>query len=964
GTALDQSFDGDSRSFTLNYVDWDHPERNAFHAAVEYSVERNRSMETARPDIVLFVNGIPFAVIECKSPKADIAQAVSQSIRNQGDDYIPRLFVFAQLVMGINKNTHRYATVGSKEKFWAVWKETGMASGSQNHERLQAYVNKTLPEDVRRKIEDALEIKQPIPRENRRITDQDIALFSLCRPERLLELTWKFTVFDNGEKKIARYQQYFVVKSTLDRVKMIDKEGRRQGGIIWHTQGSGKSLTMIMLARNLALDPDVRDPRMVLVTDRDDLDKQLGNTFTACGLQPSRATSGKNLHRLIRQERKSIITTLIHKFDKAISYSKEIDDSADIFVLVDESHRSQFGSFSARMRQMFPRACYLGFTGTPLLKKEKNNFIRFGGLIEPHYSISQAVEDKAVVPLLYEGRMVNILQNKAAIDLWFERHTEGLSLKQQADLKQKYAKAEMLNKTDQVVYMNAFDISEHYRANWQGTGFKAQLVSPDKVTAIKYRQFLKEIGMVSSEVLISSPDTREGYDEVNAESKDINVRFWKQMMAQFGNEEEYNKQLINRFKYGPDPEIIIVVDKLLTGFDAPRNAVLYLCKTLREHALLQAIARVNRLYENKDFGYIVDYANVLGALDQALTMYSEFEGFDEADIEGTMTSIQAEIEKLPERYSAVCDIFKSVKNKNDEEEYEVLLADEALREEFYQRLTALGKTLAIALSSEKFVMETPVHLQQRYKSELKKYQALRASVKLRYADGIDYRDYEPKIKKLLDTHIQANDVQQLNEPVNIFDENTFHQVKNEQGVYTTLKTTAARADMIAHEMKRSITEKMEEDPTFYEKFSILIQQAIDAYRAKRLSDLEYLNTISEIREQLAGNVHDDAPKLLGNNADAVAYFGTVKDILKTYPLNQPALETVSAEIALKIDEILLKHRKVQFWDDKDAQNRAINEIDDYFYDVIRKQKGIEITYDDMDAIIEKTFRIAKHRNLQ
>ncbi|MCK9267050.1 type I restriction endonuclease, partial [bacterium] len=276
GTALDQSFDGDSRSFTLNYVDWDHPERNAFHAAVEYSVERNRSMETARPDIVLFVNGIPFAVIECKSPKADIAQAVSQSIRNQGDDYIPRLFVFAQLVMGVNKNTHRYATVGSKEKFWAVWKETGMASGSQNHERLQAYVNEALPEDVRRKIEDALEIKQPTPRENRRITDQDIALFSLCRPERLLELTWKFTVFDNGEKKIARYQQYFVVKSTLDRVKMIDNEGRRQGGIIWHTQGSGKSLTMIMLARNLALDPDVRDPRMVLVTDRDDLDKQLG----------------------------------------------------------------------------------------------------------------------------------------------------------------------------------------------------------------------------------------------------------------------------------------------------------------------------------------------------------------------------------------------------------------------------------------------------------------------------------------------------------------------------------------------------------------------------------------------------------------------------------------------------------------------------------------------------------------
>jgi len=281
---------------------------------------------------------------------------------------------------------------------------------------------------------------------------------------------------------------------------------------------------------------------------------------------------------------------------------------------------------------MFPNACYLGFTGTPLLKKERNNFTKFGKLIEPHYSITQAVKDGAVVPLLYEGRHVEMEQNKKAIDLWFDRHTQGLSREQKADLKRKYARAEMLNKADQVIYMRAFDLSEHYRANRQGIGFKAQLVAPNKVSALKYQSYLDEIGLVTSEVVISSPDMREGYEETDGEPTDEVIKFWKKMMKRYGSEEEYTKQLINQFKHGSHPEILIVVDKLLTGFDAPKNTVLYLCRKLREHTLLQAIARVNRLAEGKDFGFIVDYAGMLGELDQALSMYSAFEGFDESDI--------------------------------------------------------------------------------------------------------------------------------------------------------------------------------------------------------------------------------------------------------------------------------------------------------------------------------------------
>lgn len=959
GTALEQIIDGDSKSFNINFIDWKNPDRNAFHVTVEFSVERNRSTETTRPDIVLFVNGIPFVVIECKAPQVEIEQAISQSIRNQNDEHIPKLFVYSQLVLALNKNKAMYATIGTPARFWAAWKELGLKGGQKEIENLEASLSTSPPEATVSHLSSIFDVAPESLQSDRLVTEQDKALYSLCRPERLLELAYQFTVFDGGVRKVARYQQYFVVKSTLSRVKQFNSKGARKGGIIWHTQGSGKSLTMVMLARNLAFDPAIIDPRIVLVTDRDDLDRQLGNTFAACGLRASRATSGRNLLELVAEGKAGIITTLIHKFEKAYGFSRYRDESADIFVLVDEGHRTQFGSFSARMRQMFPNACYLGFTGTPLLKKEKNNFTKFGELVEPHYSITQAVEDGAVVPLLYEGRHVEMTQNKEAVDTWFERHTQGLTIDQKADLKRKYARAEMLNKADQVIYMRAFDISEHFRCNWQGTGFKAQLVAPNKASALKYHDYLDQLGMVSSAVVISPPDTREGYNEVDDETSDEVLKFWEKMMKRYGSEGEYTKQLINQFKFGSDPEILIVVDKLLTGFDAPRNAVLYLCRTLTEHTLLQAIARVNRIHEGKDFGYIVDYASVLGELDQALTMYSAFENYEAPDIAGTLASITSEIEKLPERYSALWDIFKTIKHSYDEEEYELLLADLDVREEFYRRLTDFGKTLSIALSSEKFLTETDDRTIFTYKGDLRKFLSLRASVRLRYAEAIDYRDYEPKIKKLLDTHIQANNAIQLNKPVNIFDDSMFNEVKEEQGV----KSTASVADTIAHATKRAATERMNEDPAFYEKFSKLIQQAIEDFRAKRISDLEYLSRVTEIRNKVVGKVHEDMPERLAGNEDAMAYYGVIKPLLRKDGSDgqEPDDESAAVDTAIAIHQILNRHKKVNFWDDEDAQKQVVNDIDDFLFDELKTQRRIELTPEQMDSIISRTLQVAKHR---
>ncbi len=954
GTAMEQSIEGDSKSFTLNYVDWSTPSNNAFHVTAEFPVERTRSTETARPDIVLFVNGIPFAVIECKSPSDKVEAAISQTIRNQTEDYIPRLFIYAQLLMGINKNGSRYATVGTEQKFWSLWREK-----EDKDKDVERVVNTPLKAETKnslfsgdfstaRRYFDELGVRQ--------ITEQDRTIYSLCRPERLMELSRLFTLFDAGKKKIARYQQFFVVRSALQHIKIFDNEGRRKGGMIWHTQGSGKSLTMVWFARLLAMDKEIINPRIIMATDRKDLDRQIEKVFRQCGVEPERAATGRELLELIRSKM-PVVTTLVHKFDKALNAGNLSDDDPGIFVLVDESHRTQFGNLAARMRQMLPRACYIGFTGTPLTNEQKNNFLKFGGLIQPSYSVRQALDDEAIVPLLYEGRHVEMEQDKAAVDLWFERHTADLSEKQKADLKKKYSRANTLNKAKRVVYMRAFDISEHYRTNWQGTGFKAQLVAPDKATAVHYHQFMKEIDAVSSEVVISPPDMREGFEDID-EGPNSDVRnFWDSMMKRFGSETQYSENIIERFKSADEPEILIVVDKLLTGFDVPVNTVLYLCRKLREHTLLQAIARVNRLHEGKDFGYIVDYEGVLGELNTALTMYDALEGFDEKDLERTLVSVNAQIDKLPQKHSHLWDAFREVKNQADEEAYERLLGDDARRDDFYRLLGEYAKTLAIALSSHQFLTETDETVLRQYRDDLKRFEQLRKSVKLRYADSVDYREHEPKIKKLLDTHIQADTVTQINKP-----ENVFHGLPTgESGAEVEYgsKTEASWADRIAHLMKRTISEKMEEDPAFYEKFSNLIQQVIDEFRAGRISGVEYLDKVSRMKKDFDSRGHEDVPKKLRLNGDAAAFFGVIQPVLQTCTTG--TCDKHSADTAVAIHDILQRHGKVHFWDDPDARNNAINDIEDYLYDEVKAKRGIELNNEQLDEIIERTMRIARNR---
>lgn len=965
GTTITKSIDGDSKSYSFRYIDWDRPENNVFHVTAEFSVERTGSSQTKRCDIVAFVNGIPILVIENKRPTESLKKADSQLIGYQNEDNIPQLFHFAQLLTGMNRNEARYATVGTPRKFWQSWRDE-----EDTDEAIAPFSNRVLTAEEKDAIfsgdfADARAYFDAMAAEgDRAVTIQDRTVYALCRPERLLDLIRRFTVFDGGVRKVARHQQFFGIRRAVETVKQHDVSGARKGGVIWHTQGSGKSLTMVMLGRSLALERSIENPRIIIVTDRHDLDKQIKDTFKSCDLEPVRATSGAHLLELVHNKA-PLVTTIINKFDTALKNNKLVDEDPNIFVLVDESHRTQTGrygghsQFAAKMRRLLPKACYLGFTGTPLLKKEKNTLSTFGRLIH-RYAIDEAVADGAVVPLLYEGRLVEQQVSGAVIDRWFEKISEGLTENQKRDLKRKFSRMDAVARTDQAIRAKAFDISEHYRQHWQGTGFKAQLVAPSKAAAVRFKEVLDEIGHVSSAIVISPPDENEGNEEVDQESKDLVRRFWSRMMARYKTEEEYNRQIIDAFKGSGDPEILIVVSKLLTGFDAPRNTVLYVCKSLKEHNLLQAIARVNRLYEDggteKQFGFIVDYEGLLGELDSALTTYSAFEGYEAADLAGTVHDVREEIRKLPQLHDQLWDLFKPVRNKKDMEQFEQHLADEALRHEFYARLKAFSRCLHISLSSDKLFDVFDAAKVDALKRDWKQFSELKRSVQLRYQETVDVREFEPKIQKLLDDHVVAMPAETIIEVVNINDPDALKAVVEETGV-----SEASRADRIASATRRAITEKMDEDPTFYKAFSKLLEETIRAYREKRLSERDYLNSVVNLANKVARKDRGrDVPESIRGDEDAQAFFGILDGQMKTAGEVLVGGED-AANIAQQIIDIIKSHLIVDIWSNEVAQNNLRNAIDDYFFDVLRDEKGVDLPVEVLDELELKIMDLARAR---
>ena len=918
--------EGRMLSFNLKYIDWENLQNNVFHVTEEFAVDSRDKQHNARPDIVLFINGIPFAVMECKAPQVSVDQSVEQMIRNQQADYIPQLFKFAQIVLATNKNAVKYATAGTPKKFWNVWKE-------QN----EAFMHRQL----------AWLIPDRIP------TEQDKNIISLFSQERVFELIRYFILFDANVKKICRYQQYFAIKEIMKTIAENDEKGNRQSGVIWHTQGSGKSLTMVMLAKYILMELAACHPRVVIVTDRKELDGQIAATFSHTRLNPARATSGRHLVELVNSAKADVITSIINKFNTAERQETK-NYSRDVFVLVDESHRSNYGLMATKMRSVFPNACYIGFTGTPLMKREKNTMSKFGKLIHK-YTIKDGVEDGAIVPLIYEGRFVEQKVDEENIDLWFRQTTKRLTDAQKEDLRKRWSSIRRLTSTDARIKRIALDISEHFAEGYQNTGFKAMLATNYKRDAIRYLDCFERFGDLTCAVVISPPDIRESVDDADEGTDDLVVSYWNKMMKQYGDADRYEEAMKNKFCDG-EIDILIVCSKLLTGFDAPICQVLYIDKELKEHGLLQAIARTNRLHEGKDYGLIVDYRGLIEKLDTAVDMYSGagLENFDSGDLKGVVVDIMTAVGDLRNTYTQLVDLFAPVADKNDPEAVEVFLADDKIRENFYNLLCAFGRALNLVLNAEQAYNALPKDERKKYQDTFIFFAKVRRSVKIRYCDAIDNSEYEPLMQNLLDTHLSVAGLKKITKPIDILNKDDFEKELEELG------SLRSKADAIASRMTKSISEKRGENPAYYDSFSKRIKDALELYKEKVISEAEYLAKMREIMEDYrAGKSTVSYPERIKNNVHAQAFYGVLNAIFDEVTDEMITPDFV-AGVAEQITRIVAAHSQVDWTNNKTIHDRISQDIDDLFYEY-EKKYGLVLSFDLIDKVIDNVKTVALRR---
>ena len=927
--------DGKRHATTVPLVDWDNLERNSFLITEEMEVQNASATGHRRPDLVGFLNGIPVVVIEAKRAasgnpnKSMIEESISQMLRNQGVQEIPYLFAFAQVLVAVSQTEGRYGTTRTPRKFWSLWEEERISE-----EERKAIKNRPLsqeqvetlfadrPPRIRRYFED-LWAGPVLP------TEQDELLIGILSPQRLLALLRYYILYYKNDKIIARYQQFFGIEALLDKVSQVGADGARQGGVIWHTTGSGKSFTMVFLSKLLVLHEALKQCRVVVVTDRVDLEKQLSRTFAASGALgltsvstgdagKARMGSGRELARQIGQGEQRVIFTLVQKFLSAIKHKECHNPSENLLVLVDEGHRSHGGENHQRMRKALPHAGYIAFTGTPLLKKDREETVDTFGPIVHAYTMRRAVEDGTVAPLLYEERRPALDVNQAAIDNWFERITQGLNDDQKADLKRKYAKRGAVYGAENRIRLIAWDIAVHFSENFKKLGktLKGQVACDSKLSAIRYKKYLDETGLVTSRVVISAPDTREGHSEVD-EAEQPEVQQWWADNVQ-GDAYEYERQTIEHFGMEGDPDLLIVVDKLLTGFDEPRNAVLYIDKPLKGHNLIQAIARMNRLHAEKAFGLLIDYRGILAELDTAIKKYQNLEehtqgGYDIDDIDGLYRNVDTEYKQLPQLHKALWSFFEGVENTRDMQAFRQVLmpryqSDEEgseydsrqkLREDFYQALTDFGMCLQVARSSRSFFEDKSFTeaMISTYKRDLKFFIELRQVARQDAQETVDYSAYEKQIRKLVDRDVVGVEVRDSDGTYAV------DRLGNNPEDWDEQKTRN-EADTIRTRTRKTIEQELRDDPYAQQVFSELLKKAIE--EADALFDYpgKQYALFKEFEEQVAERRTPGIPDALAEKPHAKAYFGVFRLVMGDEAIDKQTAEEPRAltELALEIDD--------------------------------------------------------------
>ena len=880
GIALEQDRGGGRKSHTVRFFDFDRPERNEWVVTRQYRVLGSKKQVIL--DIVAFVNGLPLAVIECKSPTigdAWKAEAVKQLRRYQEADTrwkdrgAPRLFEAAQVLVGTCGERAVYGTVGTPERFFLEWKEPYPLSVEQLGERL-----------------------------GRAPTPQDVLLYGLLEPRSLLDIVRNFVAFevDGGRtvRKLTRYRQFIAVNEAMRRIRTARTPSAR-GGIVWHTQGSGKSLTMLwLLALKLRRDEAQQQPTVVIVTDRTKLDRQIAGVFQACGFpNPERADSVRGLRRILEHPTGRTVMTTIQKFQEVTgaggaaqraSVHPTLSEAANIFVMVDEAHRTQYRSLAANMRQALPNACFLGFTGTPIDKKDRSTLQTFGPYIDT-YTIEQAVRDKATVPIFYESRLPELQIIGQTIDKVFDHVFADRTEDERAAIRQRFATEQAIAGAPRRIEAVCLDLIEHFTQFIAPNRFKAQVVASSRHAAVTFKETLDRLNGPESALIMSAGHNDEA------------------RLARWHLRKDEQDQAIERFKDRDDRlSVLVVCDMLLTGFDAPVEQVMYLDAPLKEHTLLQAVARVNRpLGDEKTYGLVVDYWGVSTELQDALAVFST------TDVQGALTPNVDELPRLESRHAAAMKFFQTVADRNDLDACVRVLEPEDVRAAF---------DLAFRRFSQSMDMLLPDQRALAYNADVRWLGKIRGTARARYRDDrLDLSGCGEKVRKLIADAVAADGIQILVKEVQLFSPEFDEKV-------AALRTDDAKASEMEHAIRHEINVRVEENPVFYQSLRERLEEIIEQRRQERLDAAEQLSLLNSLREELQGE--QAHARDIGLDARGFAIYGLLEQRRPMAAREDAAVyNAANRDLASLIDEEVAPFTElVDWWQKDDVQRQMRSKI--------------------------------------
>jgi len=839
--SVEQDLGKGRKGQTVKLIDFDVPSNNEFLCTNQFKIEGEQKII---PDIICFVNGLPLVVIECKSPyiSTPINEGINQlrryaDLRNASvSEGAQKLFWYNQLMVSACRDQAKVGTISSNSQYYGEWKDaypfteqqlsTSAAKSALSHaDNSTPLLNITIPDD-------ALETANDDPTLNMvaetasyqsltNVTPQQRLITGMLSPSNFLDIIQNFVVYETGDgkviKKVARYQQFRAVNKVIERLKN-GKDRKERSGIVWHTQGSGKSLTMVMLAIKMRRDPILKQYKLVFITDRTQLDEQLSTTFRdAQGETVYNANSVKELKSLIQKDSSDLVTAMVQKFadleksqtsasgkHKVASGFENLNPSDKIIVLADEAHRTQFGGLAMTINAALPNAPKVGFTGTPLLKTQKMDQA-FGGYID-EYKINEAVDDGATVRILYEGREVKTEVAGTSLDTLFEEYFGEYSEDEQREIKKKYGVERAVREAPARIRWVCIDLLKHYKETVLPDGFKAMIVVGSRHAATVFKKTLDELGAPNSEVIISGdhndlPYIAQYTDKVH--QKKVISNFTKP----FGLDKHGTNDKHKKFD---NTAFLIVKDMLLTGFDAPIAQVMYIDRKLQDHTLMQAIARVNRTYKNKDCGYVVDYFGLSNYLIEALELFTS------DDIAGAYQSLKDEIPKLKAAHTRAMSFFKQVvnkdQNKRDVDDYVLALKDEAVRAQFEIAYKRFAKQLNIVLPDTAAAPFIP---------DIKFLGKVKHSAQTLYRDeGLDMKEIGEKVRQLVDEHILSTGVDPKIAPVDLLAANFKESV-------TETKSTESQASEIESAIEHHISVNLGDDPEYYRSLSLRLRDIIE-----------------------------------------------------------------------------------------------------------------------------------------